>query len=65
MLEGNISLQPGAPKPDANPTILLDFKVTMWSASGIKVESLTVRNLQIFPRILSDLTLQLHNNYSY
>jgi AP-3 complex subunit mu len=48
-LEGTTSLQPGCPKPESNPTLLVDFKVTMWAASGIKVDSLTITNEKYSP----------------
>lgn len=48
-LEGTTSLQPGTAKPESNPTLLVDFKVTMWAASGIKVDSLTLQNEKYNP----------------
>lgn len=48
-LEGTTSLQPGMTKPESNPTLLVDFKVTMWAASGIKVDSLTLQNEKYNP----------------
>jgi AP-3 complex subunit mu len=42
-LEGTVNHAPGTPKPDSSPTILVEFKVTMWAASGLKVDTLTVR----------------------
>jgi len=42
VLSGTVSLLPGASIPEMNPIIQVDFKITMFSASGIKVESLTL-----------------------
>jgi len=44
MLEGNLSLVPGASPPDGNPTVRVEFNVTMFAASGIRVESLALHN---------------------
>jgi len=40
ILEGNISLNTGAPKPEMNPVLSVDFSMTQFAASGIKVDSL-------------------------
>jgi len=42
VLSGTVTLLPGASIPEMNPIIQVDFKITMFSASGIKVESLTL-----------------------
>lgn len=39
-LSGNLSLQTGAQLPEANPTLTTQFKIMMYTASGIKVDSL-------------------------
>ena len=44
MLEGSLTLMPGASPPDANPTIRVHFNVSMFAASGIKVEALALHN---------------------
>lgn len=44
MLSGSISLSPGAPPPESNPTVRVGFTVNMFSASGIKVDSLAIHN---------------------
>ena len=44
MLEGTLTLSPGAPPPDANPTVRVDFHVKMFAASGLKVDSLALHN---------------------
>jgi AP-3 complex subunit mu len=33
-LNGNVSLVPGSETPESGPTILVDFKIVMFSASG-------------------------------
>lgn len=49
VLDGTVHLQPGAQPPEANPTILVDFLIMMYSASGLKVESLVVHNVSYNP----------------
>lgn len=44
MLQGSVALAPGQPIPESAPICLVDFKVTMFSASGIRVDSLTLHN---------------------
>lgn len=44
MLEGSVSLVPGAHPPECNPTVRVGFTVPMFCASGIKVESLALHN---------------------
>lgn len=44
MLSGTVNLVPGQPPPESAPACLVDFKVNMFSASGIRVDSLTVHN---------------------
>lgn len=39
-LSGTISLPTGTPPPEANPTLTSQFKIVMYTASGIKVDSL-------------------------
>ena len=33
-MNGNVSLVPGSETPESGPTILVDFKIVMFSASG-------------------------------
>jgi AP-3 complex subunit mu len=49
VLDGTVQLLPGAQPPEANPTILVDFLIMMYSASGLKVESLVVHNVSYNP----------------
>jgi len=44
MLEGTLTLTPGVAPPDGNPTVRVEFNVTMFAASGIRVESLALHN---------------------
>lgn len=44
MLEGTLTLAPGTLPPDANPTVLVDFNVKMFAASGLKIDSLALHN---------------------
>eukprot|EP01113_Clastostelium_recurvatum_P044457 TRINITY_DN750_c0_g1_i1.p1 TRINITY_DN750_c0_g1~~TRINITY_DN750_c0_g1_i1.p1 ORF type:complete len:415 (+),score=112.24 TRINITY_DN750_c0_g1_i1:51-1295(+) len=39
-LQGSVSLPPGGPPPDGNPTLTAQFKIMMYASSGIKVSSL-------------------------
>jgi AP-3 complex subunit mu len=48
-LEGTISMQHGTSPPESNPTLSIDFKVNMWSISGLKVESLALHNERYKP----------------
>ncbi|KAJ1495609.1 Mu homology domain-containing protein [Baffinella frigidus] len=41
-LNGNVSLVPGSDTPESGPTILVDFKIVMFSASGLKIDALTM-----------------------
>jgi len=47
-LEGNLTLPPDY-IPDERPTLTADFAVKMWSASGLKVEGLGIRNVKYKP----------------
>ena len=49
LLEGNVTLPPGATVPDANPSLSAEFKIVMFSASGLKIDSLTVLNERYKP----------------
>jgi len=44
MLEGSVALAPGGPIPESNPVISVQFKMTMYTSSGLKVDSLAVHN---------------------
>ena len=44
MLSGSVSLTPGSPVPECNPVVSLEFRVQMFSASGLKVDSLALHN---------------------
>jgi len=44
MLTGSVSLVPGAPPPESNPTVRVGFTVSMFCASGLKVDSLAIHN---------------------
>mmetsp|Transcript_56464 Transcript_56464/g.115551 ORF Transcript_56464/g.115551 Transcript_56464/m.115551 type:complete len:421 (-) Transcript_56464:297-1559(-) len=41
-LSGSVSLVPGSETPESGPTLLVDFKIVMFSASGLKIDSLTL-----------------------
>lgn len=50
MLEGSVSLPPGSfTSADTNPTLQADFKIQMYSASGLKVDSLSLHNERYKP----------------
>jgi AP-3 complex subunit mu len=49
ILSGNISVLPGSPQPDSNPIIEVGFRVNQFSASGIRVESLSLHNEKYKP----------------
>ncbi len=36
-LSGGVTLAPGSETPETGPTIMVDFKIVMFSASGLKV----------------------------
>jgi len=44
MLEGTLSLAPGVQPPDITPTVRLKFNVNMFSASGLKIDSIALHN---------------------
>jgi len=44
LLTGNISFGAGQKPPESRPIIQVGFTVSMWSASGIKVDSLNMRH---------------------
>ena len=44
MLEGNLSFAAGSEIPSSTPSVLLQFNVTSFLASGLKIETLTVQN---------------------
>ncbi|XP_046845867.1 AP-3 complex subunit mu-1-like isoform X2 [Xenia sp. Carnegie-2017] len=41
-IKGNISLQSGIPPPEETPTIFLNFKISAYAASGLKVSRLDI-----------------------
>jgi len=49
VLDGTINLQTGAEAPESNPVITAEWKVVMWSASGLAVDSLTLHNEKFNP----------------
>jgi AP-3 complex subunit mu len=42
ILSGNVPLLTGSPQPDCNPIIEVQFRVNQFSASGLRVESLSL-----------------------
>lgn len=44
MLTGSASVTPGMEPPDANPSVMVDFRVNMFTVSGLKVDSLALHN---------------------
>jgi len=44
MLEGTLTLPSGAPPPDCNPTVRLQFNVNMFAASVLKIDSIALHN---------------------
>jgi hypothetical protein len=36
-LSGGVTLAPGSETPETGPTLMVDFKIVMFSASGLKV----------------------------
>ena len=42
-LEGKVQLSGGVSPPESNPIIIVDFEISMWSASGIAVDSLLLK----------------------
>eukprot|EP01119_Soliformovum_irregulare_P005473 TRINITY_DN17229_c0_g1_i1.p1 TRINITY_DN17229_c0_g1~~TRINITY_DN17229_c0_g1_i1.p1 ORF type:complete len:414 (-),score=113.88 TRINITY_DN17229_c0_g1_i1:67-1308(-) len=49
MLEGSVQLQSGVTTPDSMPVISADFKIVMFTVSGLKVDSLSVHNEKYKP----------------
>jgi len=49
ILSGNVSLVPGNPTPESNPIIQVNFRANQFSASGIRVESLSLHNEKYKP----------------
>jgi len=49
VLEGHITLQSGKKVPESYPTVLLEFRVNLYSVSGLKVDSLAVQNVDYKP----------------
>jgi len=43
-LSGTVSLATGSGVPDSLPTLLVDFKISMYAVSGLKIESLSLLN---------------------
>eukprot|EP00004_Rigifila_ramosa_P010430 TRINITY_DN2228_c0_g1_i1.p1 TRINITY_DN2228_c0_g1~~TRINITY_DN2228_c0_g1_i1.p1 ORF type:complete len:424 (-),score=93.06 TRINITY_DN2228_c0_g1_i1:50-1174(-) len=48
-LSGNLTLVPGSGPPDSQPIVSVDFRVALFSASGVKIESLSVLNEKYKP----------------
>jgi len=48
-LEGTVTLAPGAAVPDSNPTLTAEFKIMQYSASGLKVDHLSLLNERYKP----------------
>jgi len=49
MLEGTVNLSPGTPPPESNPVVTIDFRISMFSTSGLRVDSLTLHNEKYNP----------------
>jgi len=49
ILSGTIIFAPGTLHPEAPPTVLVDFKIQMYAASGIRVETLALHNEKYKP----------------
>lgn len=49
ILSGTVSLTTGSPVPESAPSCLVDFKVTMYAISGIRIESLALHNEKYKP----------------
>jgi AP-3 complex subunit mu len=50
MLEGSVAVQSGAPIPESNSTsIHADFKIIMYTASGLKIDTLALHNERYKP----------------
>lgn len=49
ILEGTVTLAPGPSTPESSPVIQADFKIVMYTASGLKVDSLAVHNVGYKP----------------
>jgi len=50
LLEGSVSLPPGGQVPEANSTsILADFKIVMFTTSGLKIDTLALTNERFKP----------------
>jgi len=43
MMNGNLILQPGT-QPEGNPVVSAEFKINLFSASGLKVDGLQLLN---------------------
>jgi len=43
-LSGSVNLQAGYPIPESPPILLINFKIAMYTASGLKIETLTLTN---------------------
>lgn len=48
ILEGTVQC-PSGQQPDSNPVIQADFKIVMYTASGLKVDSLALHNEKYKP----------------
>ena len=44
-LNGGVTLVGGSETPESGPIILVDFKIVMFSASGLKVDALTLSGI--------------------
>lgn len=41
-LSGGVTLAPGSETPETGPTLMVDFKIVMFSASGLKIDALVL-----------------------
>eukprot|EP00898_Chlorokybus_atmophyticus_P006064 jgi/Chlat1/6459/Chrsp45S05962 len=48
-ISGSFSLEPGSPPADESPTLLVDFTVVGWAASGVRIDQLNVLNERYKP----------------
>lgn len=49
MMEGSVSLSPNSPPPDTPPTLQASFTLPMYTASGLKVDTLQLTNERYKP----------------
>jgi len=48
-LDGSVTFPPGSTQPDSNPVLQAEFKLQMFAASGIKVDTLALHNEKYKP----------------